>query len=215
MKRFIVVEDQTAIREMLMQLLAPLPGFECVGSCGDGQAAVELCATAKPEIAVLDMRLPGLHGVDLLRRMRKVLPELRVLIFSGHENPVLIREVIAAGALGFVEKTAGFTEFQNGLLAVSEGRTYYGPAVKLLLETVVQNPGSSPTKDFISAREREILKLVAESHSTKEIAAKLSISPKTVDNHRTNLMRKLKLHDVASLTRYAFETGIIFSRSAH
>jgi DNA-binding NarL/FixJ family response regulator len=164
-------------------------------------------------VAVLDIRLPGLQGVDLLKRLKRAQPDLRVLIFSGYESPTLIREVIAAGALGFVEKTAGFDEFKKGLDAVGNGQTYYGPAVTALLRDVVESPSTSKTHDFITDREREVLKLVAESHSTKEIALKLKISPKTVDNHRTNLMRKLRLHDVASLTRHAIDIGLVFNRS--
>jgi DNA-binding NarL/FixJ family response regulator len=138
---------------------------------------------------------------------------MRALIFSGHENPVLVREMIEAGARGFVEKTAGLTEFRKGLDTVAAGGTYFGPAVAALLRDVVAHPGSSDTADFLTDREREILQLVAESHSTKDIAAKLGISLKTVDNHRTNLMRKLNLHDIASLTRHALDVGLIQPRN--
>jgi len=139
--------------------------------------------------------------VDILRRISKKLPQMRVLVFSGHENPVLVREMLEAGAHGFVEKPAGLFEFKKGLETEADGGTYFGP--------VLANPATSNAPDFITDREREILQLVAESHSTKEIAAKLGISVKTVDNHRTNLMRKLNLHDIASLTRYALEVGLI------
>jgi DNA-binding NarL/FixJ family response regulator len=213
MKSFVIIEDQTAIREMLTELLATVAGFTCVGTCGDGHTALELCASTKPDVAVLDIRLPGIHGVDLLRRLRAILPELRVLVFSGHESPVLIHEVISAGALGFVEKTAGFAEFKKGLQAVGDGATYFGPSVAAIMRDVVVNTKPGNQHVLITTREREILKLVAESHSTKEIALKLNISPKTVDNHRTNMMRKLHLHDVASLTRHAIDIGLIFSRS--
>ena len=176
------------------------------------QGALNLCLEVKPDLLVLDAKLPGLNGVDLLRRLVKTLPNVRVLVFSGHENPVLVREMLEVGAHGFVEKTAGLTEFKKGLETVANGGTYFGPAVAALLRDVVANPGSSNSADFLTDREREILQLVAESHSTKEIAAKLDISVKTVDNHRTNLMRKLNLHDVASLTRYAVEIGLIEPR---
>jgi DNA-binding NarL/FixJ family response regulator len=206
MKRLIIVEDQTAIREMLVEILRTFPGFELVGESGDGQNALVLCSELKPDVIVLD---------DLLRRLMKVLPDLRVLVFSGYENPVLVREMLEAGAHGFVEKTAGLLEFKNGLETVAQGGTYFGPAVAALLRNVVANPASSATADFLTDREREILQLVAESNSTKEIAKKLEISVKTVDNHRTNLMRKLNLHDVASLTRYSVEIGLIESKSTY
>ena len=145
--------------------------------------------------------------MDLLRRLGKRLPDMRVLVFSGHENPILVREMIEAGAHGFVEKTAGLIEFKKGIERVAAGGTYFGPAVAALLRDVVARPHASNSPDFLTDREREILKLVVESHSSKAIALKLAISMKTVDNHRSNLMRKLNLHDVASLTRYALQTA--------
>jgi DNA-binding NarL/FixJ family response regulator len=213
MKRLVLIEDQTAIREMLAEILRQDKNFQLVGESGDGQAAYQLCLEVKPDIAVLDAKLPGLNGVDLLRRLGKKLPHLRVLAFSGYENPVLVREMIEAGAHGFVEKTAGLIEFKKGLEMVAAGGTYFGPAVAAMLRDVVAHPGSSDSPDFLTDREREILKLVVESHSSKDVAAKLGISMKTVDNHRSNLMRKLNLHDVASLTRYAIGVGLIESRN--
>jgi DNA-binding NarL/FixJ family response regulator len=213
MKRLVIIEDQTAIREMLVEILRLDSNYQLVGESGDGQGAFDLCIETKPDIAVLDAKLPGLNGVDLLRRIAKRMPNLRVLVFSGHENPVLVREMIEAGAHGFVEKTAGLIEFKKGLETVASGGTYFGPAVAALLRDVVANPGTSSSPDFLTDREREILKLVVESHSSKDIAAKLGISMKTVDNHRTNLMRKLNMHDVASLTRYAMGVGLIESKN--
>ncbi|MEY4090682.1 MAG: hypothetical protein RJB55_2953 [Verrucomicrobiota bacterium] len=214
MKRLVLIEDQTAIRELLAEILALVPDYKLVGEAGDGQAAVQLCLDLKPDVCVLDAKLPGLNGVDVLRRATPKLPGMRVLVFSGHESPALVREMLEAGAHGFVEKTAGLVEFKRGLETVARGGTYFGPAVAALLRAVVTNPNAAPAGELLTVREREILQLVAESHSTKEIAAKLAISAKTVDNHRTNLMRKLDLHDVAGLTRYALENGIITAASA-
>lgn len=212
MKRLVIIEDQTAIREMLVEILSLDKNYELVGESGDGQGALALCLSVRPDLLVLDAKLPGLNGVDLLRRLLKQLPKIRVLVFSGHENPIVVREMLEAGALGFVEKTAGLLEFKRGLETVAAGGNYFGPGVAALLRDVVSNPSSSNTADFLTNREREVLQLVAESHSTKEIASKLGLSVKTVDNHRTNLMRKLNLHDVASLTRYALDVGIIQPR---
>jgi DNA-binding NarL/FixJ family response regulator len=199
---------------MLAEILRLDNHFQLVGEAGEGQAAFQLCMDTKPDIVVLDAKLPGLNGVDLLRRLSKKLPQMRVLVFSGHENPVLVREMIEAGAHGFVEKTAGLIEFKRGIEVVAAGGTYFGPAVAALLRDVVARPHSGSSRDFLTDREREVLKLVVESHSSKDIAAKLAISMKTVDNHRSNLMRKLNMHDVASLTRYALDIGIIQSRGA-
>lgn len=212
MKRLVIVEDQTAIREMLVEILRLDSNFQLVGESGDGQSAYQLCLDTKPDVLILDAKLPGLNGVDLLRRIAKKLPHMRVMVFSGHENPVLVREMIEAGAHGFVEKTAGLFEFKKGIETVANGGTYFGPAVAALLRNVVANPEASNTPDFLTDREREILQLIAESNSTKDIAGKLGISTKTVDNHRTNLMRKLNLHDVASLTRHAVDIGLVQPR---
>lgn len=214
MKRLVIIEDQTAIREMLAEILRLDPNYKLVGEAGDGQAALTLCLESKPDLIILDAKLPGLNGVEILRRVSKQLRNTRVLVFSGHENPVLVREMLEAGAHGFVEKTAGLFEFKKGLETVANGGTYFGPAVAALLRNVVANPSASNTPDFLTDREREILQLVAESNSTKDIANKLGISVKTVDNHRTNLMRKLNLHDVASLTRYALEIGLVEPKKA-
>lgn len=213
MKRVVIVEDQTAIREMVAEILRTVPEYQIVGDAGEGQQAYALCMELKPDLIVLDAKLPGLNGVDLLRRLTKHLTQTRFLVFSGYENPILVREMLEAGAHGFVEKTAGLFEFKKGLETVAGGGTYFGPGVAALLRNVVANPSASSSSDLLTDREREILQLVAESYSTKEIAAKLNISVKTVDNHRTNLMRKLNLHDVASLTRYAFEIGLIDARN--
>jgi DNA-binding NarL/FixJ family response regulator len=209
MHRLVIVEDQTAIREMLVEVLALDKNYKLVGQCGEGQAALQMCLELKPELLVLDAKLPGLNGAELLRRLTKRLPNLRVLVFSGHENPVVVREMLEAGAHGFVEKTAGFLEFKKGLATIADGGTYFGPAIASVLRNVVAHPETGGSPDFLTEREREILQLVAEGHSTKEIAVKLSISGKTVDNHRTNLMRKLNIHDVASLTRHALDRGLV------
>ena len=211
-KRIVIIEDQTAIREMLAEILRLDSGYQIVGECGDGLQACQLCLDLKPDLLVLDARLPSLSGVDILRRIAKSLKNTRIMVFSGYESPALVREMLEAGAHGFVEKTAGLVEFKKGVETIAGGGTYFGPGVAALLRTVVANNTSSGL-DALTDREREILKLVAESNSTREIAQKLTISVKTVDNHRTNLMRKLNLHDVASLTRYSLEIGLIDHRT--
>ncbi len=212
MHRLVIIEDQTAVREMMVEILALDGNYKLVGQCGEGQAGLRMCLELEPDLVILDAKLPGLNGVDLLRRLTKRLPALRVLVFSGHENPVVVRQMLEAGAHGFVEKTAGFTEFKKGLATIALGGTYFGPAVASVLRNAAARPESGGSPDFLTDREREIVQLVAEGHSTKGIAAKLGISAKTVDNHRTNLMRKLDIHDVASLTRHALEHGLMEHR---
>src|SRR3954470_9364055 len=192
---------------MLAEILRIDPAYKIVGESGDGQQACQLCLDLKPDLLVLDARLPGLSGADILRRIGKQLKGTRVLVFSAYESPALVREMLEAGAHGFVEKTAGLTEFKKGLGTIAQGGTYFGPGVAALLRTVVANNSPASGVDTLTDREREILKLVAESNSTKEIAQKLGISVKTVDNHRTNLMRKLDLHDVPHPTPLFLPNG--------
>lgn len=154
--------------------------------------------------------LPSLNGTEILRRFREALPETQVLIFSGYQSPSLVRELLQAAAHGFVEKSASLSELKKGIEIVASGGSYFGPEVALLLRDAIADPKSNESGiNILTKREREILQLIAESHSTREIAAKLEISAKTAENHRTNLMRKLDLHDVASLTRYAINNGLI------
>ncbi len=210
MKTVAIIEDQTAIREMVSQAILDREAFNVVLESGDGLEGCEQCIQLKPDFVILDVMLPNLNGTEVLRRFTKELPDTRVLIFSGYQTPSLVRELLKAGAHGFVEKSAPLSELKKGIEIVSSGGSYFGPEVALLLRKAMNDPKSSESGiSILTKREREILQLIAESNSTREIAAKLSISVKTAENHRTNLMRKLDLHDVASLTRYAINNGLI------
>lgn len=210
MKTVAIIEDQTAIREMVSQAVIDPETFEVILQSGDGQAGCEACLELKPDFVILDVMLPSLNGADILRRFRQELPDTQVLIFSGYQSPSLVRELLQAGAHGFVEKSAPLSELRKGVEIVASGGSYFGPEVALLLREAMADPRSGESGvNVLTKREREILQLIAESHSTREIATKLDISVKTAENHRTNLMRKLDLHDVASLTRYAINNGLI------
>jgi DNA-binding NarL/FixJ family response regulator len=210
MKTVAIIEDQTAIREMLCQALFNTDAYRVVIESGDGLQGCEQCIQQKPDFVILDVMLPHLNGTDVLRRFATEIPDTRVLIFSGFQTPGLVRELLQVGAHGFVEKSAPLAELKKGIEIVSNGGSYFGPEVAQLLRKAMADPKSGESgMSILTKREREILQLIAESNSTREIAAKLSISVKTAENHRTNLMRKLDLHDVASLTRYAFNNGLI------
>jgi DNA-binding NarL/FixJ family response regulator len=170
----------------------------------------------KPDLLILDILLPGLNGVEILRRIPKQFPHMRALVFSGHQNTGLVKETIRAGAHGFVEKTASLPELKKGIEIVAEGGSYFGPMVAVLLREAIIHPDeSTDAVEKLTTREREVFQLIAESYSTKELAARLSISVKTADNHRTNLMRKLNSHNVASLTRCAIKIGLVQGDSPH
>jgi len=209
MNRIYIVEDQTTVREMLVDILTR-NGYEIVGQSGNGQDALKDILETQPEIVIIDAKLPGLNGLELLRRLSRQNTTIRFLVFSAFENPVLVKDMLEAGAHGFIEKTASLHEFLSGLAIVSNGGTFFGPSIAELIRTVVANPNSvQKSKDFLTEREREVLQMIAEGNSTKEIAHRLGLSVKTVDNHRTNMMRKLDLHNVASITRYAIQNGFI------
>ena len=205
-----IIEDQTAIREMVSQAVLAQSEYDVIIESGDGLEGCELCIAQKPDFVILDVMLPNLNGTEVLRRFTKEIPETRVLIFSGYQTPSLVRELLQAGAHGFVEKAAPLSELRKGIEIVSSGGSYFGPDVAQLLRHAMADPKNSDSGiNILTKREREILQLIAESNSTRDIAAKLEISVKTAENHRTNLMRKLDLHDVASLTRYAISNGLI------
>jgi len=210
MKTVAIIEDQTAIREMVSQAVLSQDEFDVIIESGDGLEGCELCLEQKPDFVILDVMLPNLNGTEVLRRFTKNIPDTRVLIFSGYQTPSLVRELLQAGAHGFVEKAAPLSELRKGIKIVSSGGSYFGPDVAQLLRHAMADPRSSESGiNILTKREREILQLIAESNSTREIASMLSISVKTAENHRTNLMRKLDLHDVASLTRYTISNGLI------
>jgi DNA-binding NarL/FixJ family response regulator len=210
MKTVAIIEDQTAIRDMLSQAVIDKEAYDVIIECGDGQIGCDTCLEQKPDFVILDVMLPNLNGTEILRIFREKIPETQVLIFSGYQSPSLVRELLQAGAHGFVEKSAPLSELRKGIEIVANGGSYFGPEVAQLLREAMADPKSKETGiNILTKREREILQLIAESHSTREIAIKLDISVKTAENHRTNLMRKLDLHDVASLTRYAISNGLI------
>lgn len=211
MKNVIIVEDQTAVREMITQIVEVDPNLKVVAETGDGHEAFDLIERHRPDFVILDIMLPGINGTEVLRTIARQHPATRVLVFSGYQSPILVRELLQAGAHGFVEKSAALGELRKGIQEVASGGSYFGPDVAKILRETIANPASAslPSLELLTPRERQILQLIARSFSTKEVAAKLSISVKTAENHRTNLMKKLNLHDVASLTRFAIEHGLI------
>ncbi len=210
-KRIVIVEDQTAVREMIAQIVELEPGMKVVAETGEGHAACQICLEHKPDLIILDLMLPGLNGTEVLRRVSKVLTKTRVLVFSGYYNPGLIRDLVQCGAHGFVEKSAPLAELRKGLQIVAAGGSYFGPAVSQFLREAMMPvaEGGAGSMEDLTAREREVLQLIAESYSTRAIATKLNVSVKTAENHRTNLMKKLRLHDVASIVRFAVEKGLV------
>ena len=209
MKTVYVVEDQTILRDLICRLIDGIPDIEIAGSTGDGQEAAKYCENNKPDVVILDIMLPALNGVEILRRLKNRKPETRFLIFSAHPSRSLVRQVLEAGVDGFIEKNAGLEELEEAIKKVTEGQTYFGPHIVEIMREIMVNPDMEDSLEELTARERELLQLIAESYTSKEIAAKLDISVKTADTHRANLMRKLNVHDVAGLTRNAIAFGLV------
>lgn len=205
----LLVEDQKAIRQLLASYVGSMPGFTVVGECASVAEASRLCVALRPSVVVLDWMLDDGTGYQMLMQIKGCEHRPRVLVFSANITKLAVREALAAGAAGFIEKTAGFSDFTDALRAVAAGRSFLGPAVSGLVKSIVRSLGEDQLGSSMSVREREILRLVAVGLSSKEIAARLGISVRTVNSHRAAIIRKTGLHSVAALTRHAFECGLM------
>jgi DNA-binding NarL/FixJ family response regulator len=210
--RILIADDHEVARRGIRSLLEGHPGWEIVGEAKDGREAVELGATLKPDIFLLDIGMPNLNGLDAARQILTMNPDARILILTIHDSEQVVREVLAAGARGFLLKSDAGRDLMAGVEALQNKRTFFTPRVaQMMLDGYLrpqgENGGSSQC--VLTPREREVIQLVAEGKTTKEIATTLNLSVKTAETHRTNLMRKLDLHSVADLTLYAVRNGIV------
>ncbi len=205
----LLVEDQTAIRQLLAAYVGSIPGFSVVGECASASEAVRLCGTLSPSLVILDWMLEDGIGQQVLTQIINRPQRPRVLVFSANTTKLAVHEAFGAGAAGFIEKTAEFGEFTDALRAVAAGKPYLGPAVSELVKSIVRSPREDDLGSSMSGRERQVLRMVAAGHSSKEIADRLGISVRTVNSHRAAVIRKTGLHSVAALTRHAFESGLM------
>lgn len=205
----LVVEDQTAIRQMLVTFVTAMPGFTVVGEAGGVEEALRVAQETKPRVVVLDWMLLGGLGLDFLRAVR-IDPPPFVLVFSANTTDLAVRESLSAGAKGYIEKTASFSEFTAALRSVAAGESYFGPIATRNIQRIVGG-NEKPTSAVpdLSPRERDVLRFVAEGLSSKEIADRLSLSVRTVENHRANITRRTGLRSVAQLTLHAVRLGLV------
>jgi DNA-binding NarL/FixJ family response regulator len=204
--RVVVIDDHASVRQMLGIVLAREGPYEMVGEGGTGFEALKVCRKWKPQIVVLDLILPELNGVEVLRTLRAESRETRFIVYSGTLNRSMIVEALQARPHGFVHKTDALSTFCEALRAVAGGCSYFTPfATKLMDEERQGGPGATNLTD----RERAVLQMIAEGMSNKEMASRFSIAPKTVEHHRAQVMQKLGMHDVATLTRYAVRLGLV------
>jgi len=205
--RVLLADDHKMFREGVASAL-PRDEFEVVGQATDGQEVVRLARKLQPDLALIDVAMPGLNGVDAAREVVRVSPGSGVLILSMHDESPYVTEALRAGARGYVLKTQPVAELVEAMRQVSHGNVYVAPG---LWRDVVDSyrSGEETAPDPLTPREREVLQLIAEGHTTKQIADALGISFKTAESHRTHLMSKLDIHATAGLVRYAIRRGLV------
>jgi len=209
--RVLLVDDHTVVRQGLRRILESNSEIEIVGEVGDGRAAVEAVKRLKPAVAVVDISLPGLNGIEVTRQVSKTVPETKILILSMHADDAYIRQALKAGAKGYLLKDSDDHDLFKAVAAVSEGGSYFSPSVsRVLLDGYLGDHEEAYDElSGLSDREREVLQLIAEGKSNKEVAQILSLAVSTVDSHRKHLMEKLDLHNTAALVRFAARKGLI------
>jgi DNA-binding NarL/FixJ family response regulator len=210
--RILLADDHTILRDGIRALLADEPNMVLVGEAEDGRRAVKMACELKPDIVVMDIAMPQLNGLEATRQIKRHLPETNVLILSMHDNEEYIRQVLAAGAMGYILKDAAARELIQAIKTVHRGEAVLSTAItRLVIEDYLRWGDIQPEDETnsLTPREREVLQLIAEGYTNKQIADILTISIKTVQVHRANLMGKLDLHDRGELIKYAIQKKII------
>jgi DNA-binding NarL/FixJ family response regulator len=209
--RVILADDHALVRAGIRALLEKLPDIEVAGEANNGREAIELIKLQAPSLILLDISMAELSGLEALSRIVKEFPAVKVLILSAHANEEYVLRALRDGAAGYMVKDAAAQELELAIKAVMQGNTYLSPSIShTLVERYLQNSaGKEGFLEQLTARQREILQLVAEGRNTKEIAATLGISVKTVEAHRLQLMARLDIHDVPGLVRYAIRSGLV------
>lgn len=201
--RVIVADDQILIRAGIVAILNDLGGFECIAAVDDGPRCLMACAATPPDILLLDLNMPGANGLDVARTLRQIQPHIKIVILTSSTDADLAKRAIDLGVSGFVSKDFVLAELAMALHCVREGRVYLSPDIAL---SAVKEKDAS---DRLTPRQIDVLRCIAKGLSNKEIARDLSVSIKTVEYHRAELIQRLDLHDVASLTRFALSHGLV------
>jgi len=211
--RIMLADDHEVVRRGLRALLEAQPNWQVCAEAADGRDVVKGASALKPDVIVLDIAMPNLNGLEAARQLLKMDPAARVLILTLHDSEQVIREVLSAGARGFMLKSDAARDVVSAVDAIRQGRTYFTSKVSnLVLRGFLDGRGGAGTDASIrplTAREREIVQLLAEGKSTKEVACALGLSVKTAETHRSNIMRKLELHSVSDLVLYAVRNNMV------
>ncbi len=206
--RVILAEDHVVVRQGFRLILASQPDMEIVGEAGNGRDAVDLAEKLQPDVVVMDVAMPELNGIEATRRLARQSPRSRVLALSMHKDSVYVREILRAGARGYLLKDAIDRDLLAAVRAVASGEGYLSPGVSEAVLTDYRRHVTNPL-DLLSSREREVLQMIAEGKTNKEIASTLNLSVYTVDAHRGRVMEKLNLHSMGELVRFAMRNGLI------
>ncbi|HWA57858.1 MAG TPA: response regulator transcription factor [Gemmatimonadales bacterium] len=211
--RVMLVDDHTLVREGIRHVLTATPGVEVVAEAGDAPEALRLAAESRPDIVVQDLSLPGASGLDLTTRLKELLPSVKVMILSVHDHPEYVLGAVRAGAQGYLRKDTSPAELRSALQAVARGESYFSPPVARHLTAAVrgENLPEDPAGRLarLTPREREVLAGIAAGETSRAIAGRLGLSPRTVETYRESLARKLDIKTVAALTRFALEAGLV------
>ncbi|MBI4265635.1 MAG: response regulator transcription factor [Acidobacteria bacterium] len=211
--RILLADDHTLMRQGLRKIIEERPEWQVVAEVGEGREAVRQAEALKPDVVILDIGMPLLNGLEATRQIVRRLPDVGVLILSMHSNEAYVTQALQAGALGYLLKDSAGVDLIDAVEAVSLGKAFFSPAVaKLMLDDYVRrlaDKGIVDRFDSLSNREREVLQLVAEGRTNREIAELLSVSPTTVETHRSHILQKLDLHNTAELVLYAVRRGVV------
>jgi DNA-binding NarL/FixJ family response regulator len=209
--RVLLADDHRLVRAGIRSLLEGLVDVQVVAEAKDGHEALALIEQTQPHVALIDIAMPGLNGLEVTERAMQTFPQLRIIILSMHTTEEYVLRALRAGAAGYLMKDADIAELELAIGAVVRGESYLSPAVSKYVADYVRRVGENATSalDQLTPRQREVLQLIAEGHTTREIAQIMDVSDKTVETHRANLMERLDIHDIAGLVRYAVRTGII------
>lgn len=208
MIRILLAEDHALVRHGFRMILAAQPDMEIVGEAGNGREAIELAQTLKPDVVVMDVAMPELNGIEATRRLIELAPRTRVLALSMHKDAVYVREILRAGARGYLLKDSADADLLVAVRAVAKGEGYLSPGVSDAVLSDYRRHVTDPL-DLLTSREREVLQMIAEGKTNKEIATTLNLSVYTVEAHRGHLMEKLNLHSTGELVRFAVRSGLI------